>query len=1256
MYAIATPSPRTLGVAVIRVMTVAITLALLLAGSVVVLSETSPQSLALAFHAELVDQGPSPTLAPGATATYTIRFRNIGIVPWQRGTVRQVNLGVTGNSVEYAEAGIAVGWLAPSRPATTSEALVLPGMIGTFTFNVRAPATPGVYRVPLLPVADGVSWLEHDPVVLVLKSDLGFHSQRLDQSAHPTLKPGELSAPITVRFRNTGAKTWTLGVAGRQANLGIADDDRSMSALGFGWPSPDRVAIQTEAAVRPGDVGTFTFRVRAPTAPGSYALPLRLVVDGITWMEDESAVTIITVAGTASAIAAAPVGATTLTQNNIAKPARTPTFAIGASVDVQNVAVGGTVGITATFMSDIASSATVGVEIYAPGGATLVYQKWFRNETFTARHQRAYQIPWTAPAGTAIGTYTVTAAAYSSGWKTQYGLKSAAASFSVSAVTTPAPVATASPLPTPVSTSTAAPTLPAATPPGPTMTSAPTPIPTATGLTSPTPTPPQPTTTPVPPPPPTATATPPPAPRFASTATVSATSVTSGGSMGLTVAVTSATAAAALVDIEIWAPGATTAIYQVYFDNQTFAAGQQRSYPAAWPVPAGALVGTYTVKLGVFAPSWASLYSWNDLAAIFSVVPQATPVPTATPTLVATPTPSPALTATPTLTPTPTPVPTAAGGPALIPPARLTAWSPGMPGGVPARTTVCANVSATTYGNGTQDATAGIQAALDACPAGRVVQLSAGSFQVNNYLLIHSGITLRGAGPGVTTLTKTNGAHARLSKTQPIDPSTYQYDTQPIIIVGPNRWPKTDDTTSQALVLDGSQGATSVTVANAAGFAAGQIVLVDELSGASWQNTPNGFPGAAKVWAGDRVAWNMHWPLQQYQDDNSFSDANGPYDLDGTTRVVPHAMSWFSRQDRPTNELKDIASVSGNTITFTTPLTISYRTNHTAQVTRPMADSVHVKNAGVEDLTTVGGADGQVRFENAAYSWAKNIEVTQWIGEGVAINTSFRVELRDSYIHTGSWPTPGGAGYAVSFAGGSSQVLVENNILSDTNKVMVMRSSGAGSVVGYNYADDGWISYDQGWQEVGINASHMSGPHHVLFEGNYSQNADSDYTHGNAIYLTFFRNWLSGHRKSFADISNVRAVGLAYGSWWDSFVGNVLGLPGQMAGWTYEDPAMTSIGAQWGNDSIWKLGYDPERWTMVPDPQVLSTVIREGNFDYVTNQVHWTSAAQQLPPSLYLTSKPTFFGTNPWPWVDPTGATKVFTLPARARFDAMPVH
>jgi hypothetical protein len=122
----------------------------------------------------------------------------------------------------------------------------------------------------------------------------------------------------------------------------------------------------------------------------------------------------------------------------------------------------------------------------------------------------------------------------------------------------------------------------------------------------------------------------------------------------------------------------------------------------------------------------------------------------------------------------------------------------------------------------------------------------------------------------------------------------------------------------------------------------------------------------------------------------------------------------------------------------------------------------------------------------------------------ISLKNSFRIEIRDSYIHTGSWPEPGGAGYAISLALGSSEALIENNILADANKVMVFRSSGAGSVVAYNYVDNGWIYGTEGWVEVGLNASHMAGSHHVLFEGNYAFNADSDYTHGNATYMTFF--------------------------------------------------------------------------------------------------------------------------------------------------------
>ncbi len=175
----------------------------------------------------------------------------------------------------------------------------------------------------------------------------------------------------------------------------------------------------------------------------------------------------------------------------------------------------------------------------------------------------------------------------------------------------------------------------------------------------------------------------------------------------------------------------------------------------------------------------------------------------------------------------------------------------------------------------------------------------------------------------------------------------------------------------------------------------------------------------------------------------------------------------------------------------------------------------------------------------------------------------------------------------------------------------------------------------------------------MLFEGNESFNYDSDNTHGNAIAMTVFRNHLVGRRRSFAGMANARGVGLMFGSWWHTFIGNVIGESGAMSGWILDDPGDGTYGhatSQWGSaPAIWKLGYDPTHWDQSADPKVRATLLRDGNFDYLTGQAQWDRGARVLPASLYLTAKPAFFGELPWPWVDPLGPTKLAVLPARQR-------
>ena len=561
-------------------------------------------------------------------------------------------------------------------------------------------------------------------------------------------------------------------------------------------------------------------------------------------------------------------------------------------------------------------------------------------------------------------------------------------------------------------------------------------------------------------------------------------------------------------------------------------------------------------------------------------------------------------------------------------------------GGIPNRTTICASVSP--LGNNRDD-TSNIQNAINKCQVGQVVLLTAGAFTIaeGNYVLMNKGVTLRGAGPHVTTLYRANGA--TLGRDQPgAKPS-------PMIIVGPMRW--NNNATSIALTADAAAGTNSVQVASTAGLSVGQVVLIDEVSASGWQPDVEG-PG--QIWASSdyRVVWQKHKPAQSGDD---FSPATYPFQSNT-------AGCWFSNCDRPTNEIKQISTISGNRVTFDSPITISYRVGHQAEL--HYWQSPHTRNAGVENMTLKGGDDGNLRFEWAAYSWAQNVESTLWLNEGFAIDNSFRIQLEEFYAHEPVWPAPGGGGYNISLSHGSSEILIENGISVLANKVIVSRSSGAGSVVAYNYMDDGFISGRGSWQETGLNGSHMVGSHHMLFEGNYCFNMDSDATHGNAIYQTYFRNYATGYRSWFTDYTNnnavvddinnlpggnhpLRAAGAQTYSYWFSFIGNVLGTPGHMNGWSYNGSRRDRT------SGIWLLGWDSQ----LDDPTVTRTAIRDANFDYLTNSVIWAAndRTHTLPKSLYLTQNPAFFDAGrgyTWPWVDPTGSPQLYELPAKARFDA----
>jgi hypothetical protein len=568
----------------------------------------------------------------------------------------------------------------------------------------------------------------------------------------------------------------------------------------------------------------------------------------------------------------------------------------------------------------------------------------------------------------------------------------------------------------------------------------------------------------------------------------------------------------------------------------------------------------------------------------------------------------------------------------LFNPDYVTAWNPGIiadtatgkalgPDGLPVRTDVCASVAVVAG-----DATSAIQKALDGC-AGKhqVVALGAGKYSISATLKIPSGVVLRGSGSDAasgTTIVATKGG--------------------PVVSIGTEQDQSCYDSNFDAkakplLSQDAPKETATLSVASAANFKAGDLALVDQ------------------------------------------ADTSEVVSCDFFERSKGYAIS----------ERVEIAAVSGNTLTLTTPLHWTFSKAQKAQISR--ASNPSVKWAGVESLLLQGGRPGGypgqnaggVDVSNAAYCWIKDIQIDgTTAGMPVRLNGTYRCVVRDSHIHNSYSYGFGQDNYGIVLACGAADNLVENNVVRFLNKPILLNNSGGGNVVGYNYADNSWScdgNNDDGWQEVAID-THCAFPHMELIEGNWAPHMGATTTHGNAGYLTFFRNYASSQSapsnpsqpksaivwsQPFSpQYGNVTALDFPEGDVKMTVVGNVLGSTSD---------ASLGLPADLGTTSASQGGPATTSKTYIADvndggPAILSTNRNDvvwtsmwltGNFDTVNKKTMWNASpatatlpasAQSLPASLYRADKPGWWPAGkPWPWVGPELSTKVNALPAHER-------
>ena len=115
-----------------------------------------------------------------------------------------------------------------------------------------------------------------------------LHSRWVSQSPLSVVDLGDVTT-LSISFRNVGSTPW-IRASSAEARLGVVDNDRRFFDLGFAhkWLAPDRPAAQLEDVVSPGSLANFSFQIRGAVT-GVHRIPLRPLVEGVTWMEDEGA-------------------------------------------------------------------------------------------------------------------------------------------------------------------------------------------------------------------------------------------------------------------------------------------------------------------------------------------------------------------------------------------------------------------------------------------------------------------------------------------------------------------------------------------------------------------------------------------------------------------------------------------------------------------------------------------------------------------------------------------------------------------------------------------------------------------------------------------------------------------------------------------------------------------------------------------------------------------------------------------------------
>jgi hypothetical protein len=337
------------------------------------------------------------------------------------------------------------------------------------------------------------------------------------------------------------------------------------------------------------------------------------------------------------------------------------------------------------------------------------------------------------------------------------------------------------------------------------------------------------------------------------------------------------------------------------------------------------------------------------------------------------------------------------------------------------------------------------------------------------------------------------------------------------------------------------------------------------------------------------------------------------------------------------------------------------------------------KRAGVENLQVYANSTGYTasfQMVACAYCWIKGVEANYTDGDFVQVHYGFRDEVRDSYFSNAYGHSPGATDSDVFIVDKTSASLVENNIIERAHTSIVINWGAAGNVIAYNYTEGEFDVGSPNFVTGGI-SMHGAHPQFMLIEGNVTSHFEGDQIWGSNSHNTLFRNSFTGTTMACLPSSGrgtvncsgtngwlpfqaSRALSVDHLSSYFNLVGNVTGSPAQSALLSYSN-LTTHVGVlQYAS----ARSYDSVNYNMTfgygetgddgtgtgcsgsTNPpchgtNAYATAFLHGNYTNASGTTAWaTGVTQTLPSSFYLSSKPSWWGSLPFPAIGPdvTGA------------------